>query len=363
MHELNRYLRQINLPGVGVEGQKKLKDARVLCVGAGGLGSPLLLYLAAAGVGTLGVIDHDRVEVSNLHRQILYQQQHIGHEKVSIAQQQMIAANPHIKVNAYAERFNLANAEMLVKEYDIVADCSDNFSTRYLVNDVCVKLQKPFVFASVAQFEGLCSTFLGQAGPCYRCLFPSPPADEVIPNCEEGGVLGVLPGLLGVIQAAEVLKLILVQGDLLVGRVLAVNMLTMCFQEFRLPPNPHCNIGVHPPMIRSLEQAVCRSKQAMNNDYLISPQELKAALENNEDIQLVDVRTAEKHHAFNIGGLWIPMEELPQRLGELDPEKVTVTYCTMGGRSMRALEFLVGAGFRKVRSLDGGMTAWREVLV
>ena len=355
--EINRYMRQISLDQIGIEGQKKLKNARVLCVGAGGLGSPLLLYLAAAGVGTLGIIDDDSVEISNLPRQILFQDQHIGYSKAEIMKQKLLATNPHIKINYYHERLIASNKD-IIKQYDIVADCTDNFTTRYFVNDVCFEFGMPYVFASVQQFVGQCSIFLGAEGPCYRCLFPSPPPREAIPDCNRGGILGVLPGIFGLIQAAEIIKWIVRAGESLCGRLLTLDMLKMQFNEFVLSKNPDCEICGKYRMIKPI-QKLLESKTNMN-EHIISPRELSESLKNQEDIQLVDVRTIEKHEAFNIGGKLIPLDELMHRFNELDPKKPVVTYCTSGGKSMLALKLLLSAGFKSVKSLDGGMTAWRE---
>ncbi len=360
-HERERYAQQIKLSNIGLEGQTKLKGAKVLCIGAGGLGTPLLSYLVAAGVGTLGIVDDDVVELSNLHRQILYHDHHVGTRKVESMRQQLLSMNPNLNIEIYSSRFNLINAADLIQSYDIVADCSDNFSTRYLINASCFRIGKPYVFASISQFQGKCSTFLGRQGPCFQCLFPKPPEDDAIQNCEESGVLGVLPGLLGVIQATEIMKWILQQGDLLVGRVLVVDILPMQFREFQLQQHPDCDLCVHYRMMGLFKNRDAFLRSSINmNEYTISVRELDQALKNNEEIQLIDVRTAEKHQAFNIGGKLIPLDELNGRLNELDPNKKIVTYCTSGGRSMRALQILLEAGFTSVKSLDGGMTAWRE---
>lgn len=363
-NELKRYARQITLSSIGIEGQLKLKQARVLCVGAGGLGTPLLLYLAAAGVGTIGIVEDDQIDMSNLPRQILYHDEHIGRSKGEVAQQQLRLINPHLTLQTYFTRLDVHNALDIIHSYDIVADCSDNFFTRYVVNDSCFKAQKPYVTASISKFEGQCAMFLGTQGPCLRCLFPVPPSEDSLLNCEEGGVLGVLPGLLGMIQATEIMKWILQLGELLVGKVLMVNALRMQFREFQLSPNPDCEGCAHYRMMEpvNVPYADLRSQKKMN-EYTISVEELKEALERNEDIQLIDVRTPEKHQAFNIGGKLIPLDDLGQHLHEVDANKLIVTYCTSGGRSMRALQFLLDAGFTSVKSLEGGMTAWQEEIV
>lgn len=361
--EMARYLKQINLNEVGIIGQQKLKNARVLCVGAGGLGSPLLLYLAAAGIGTIGIIDDDAVEISNLQRQILYHHEQIGMKKTQAAKLHLCAINPHIQVNTHEERLTQDNMQQVISQYDMVADCSDNFSTRYYINDVCVSQNIPYVSASVSQYKGYCTTVLGKKSACYRCLFPSPPDGEVR-NCNTDGVLGVVPGLFGMIQATEIIKIVLGIGETLANRVLTIDLLQMQFREFHLSPNPDCSLCGNYRMISSSEKLTQVQKQRgikMIQEFIISPSQLKEILDNHQDIQLIDVRTVEKHQAFNIGGVLIPLTELPNRLGELDPNKMTVTYCTSGGRSMHALEYLLSVGFKSVKSLDGGMTAWQAL--
>jgi sulfur-carrier protein adenylyltransferase/sulfurtransferase len=359
-NELKRYSQQIKLNNIGIDGQLKLRNAKVLCIGAGGLGSPVLTYLATAGVGTLGIVDDDRIELENLHRQILYLDRQIGMKKVVSAEQRIRELNPHLQVNPYQLRLNAENAPEIITNYDIIADCTDNFVSRYLLSDLCFRLDKPLVSASVSQYHGQCTMFVGRQGPCLRCLYPEQPHEGAVPDCEEGGVLGVLPGLLGIIQATEIIKWTLQQGDLLSGKVLTVDMMTLEFRLFNLPQNPDCDVCVHCRNIKPLQnQHQCIRASINMNDYHISPQELHDKLKNNEDIQLIDVRTAEKHQAYNIGGKLIPSEELTERLHELDPEKLAVTYCSSGGRSMRALQILLGAGFKRVKSLDGGMTAWQ----
>lgn len=359
-YEIKRYMQQINLPHVGIEGQIKLKNAKVLCIGAGGLGTPLLLYLATSGVGTLGIVDDDKVELSNLHRQILYTEADIGRFKVECALNKLAAHHSQAKINIYNTRLMADNAEEIINQYDIVADCSDNFATRFLLNDICFQLNKPLVTASIFQFQGLCMTLPGKQGPCLRCLFPDIPLADEFKNCEQGGVLGVLPGLLGLIQAAEVTKWILDQGDLLIGRVLMVEVLKMQFREFYLPQNPDCDVcRYHRIITPGQASEPCSRRNTLMLEYIITPHELNEFLKNNTDLQLVDVRTIEKHNAFNIGGKHIPTAELSDRFNELDPDKLVVTYCTSGGNSMRALQFLLSVGFKSVKSLDGGMTAWQ----
>jgi len=324
-------------------------------VGAGGLASPLLLYLAAAGIGTLGIIDNDAVELSNLSRQVLYQSQHQQSQKVVVAQQQLAALNPHIKIHVYPERFTSQNAEAMVSQYDIVADCTDNFISRYWINDVCFLLDKPFVFASIAQYEGQCTIFLGKSGPCYRCLFPCTAAFTPVANCSEGGVLGVLPGMLGVIQATEIIKFILQVGESLAGRLLWIDLSNMQFREIHYAADPACELcGRQRSEHLTYPPEVC----FMNCE--ISPQELQRRLQNKENLFLLDVRTEEEHRSYNIGGILIPLAELPRRLQELNPDLEIITYCRSGGRSMQALELLKHAGFKSVQSLAGGIMAVQQ---
>ncbi|VVC77019.1 putative adenylyltransferase/sulfurtransferase MoeZ [Aquicella siphonis] len=359
--EIIRYQQQIKLPGMGLTGQLKLKNAKVACIGAGGLGTPLLLYLASSGVGTLGIVDHDCVDRQNLHRQILYHERHFGKPKVECAREQLAEQYPDAKIRVHQVELTGLNARELISQYDVIADCSDNFATRFLLNDLCVLLDKPLVSASVSQFEGQCLTVAGQHGPCLRCLFPVVPERGTVQTCEQGGVLPVVPGILGMIQAGEVIKWILQEGVPLMGRLLHLDMLKMAFKEYHLPKNSDCEICGFSRGIKSEHPFHANKRSHINmNEYHISPLELRDLLSNKPDIQLLDVRTTEKHNAYHIGGQHIPLEELPGRLNELDPDKLIVTYCTSGGRSMRALEFLLSEGFNLVKSLDGGMTAWKE---
>jgi len=356
--ELQRYQQQINLPAVGVAGQLRLKNAKVLCVGAGGLGSPVLLYLAAAGVGTLGIVDDDKVEITNLHRQILYGKKDIGLYKSEIAAEKL--AEYSININSHPIRLTKENAEEIINQYDIIADCSDNFATRFLLNDLCYILDKPLVSASIYQFQGQCLTIHGKRGPCLRCLFPEIPKANEFQNCGEAGVLNVLPGLFGMIQATEILKWILQVGELLLGRVMVVDVLKMQFQEYKLFKNPDCELCMNGRIIHeNFEPTSCKTGENKMPEFIITTFELNKLLKKNADIQLVDVRTLEKHQAYNIGGKHIPIAELTERVNELDPQKLVVTYCTSGGNSMRALQLLLSLGFKSVKSLDGGMTAWQ----
>jgi adenylyltransferase/sulfurtransferase len=345
MEKLERYAQQIKLPSIGINGQEKLQQARVLCVGAGGLASPLLLYLAAAGVGSLGIIDDDRVELSNLQRQILYTTNDIGKKKAAQAKQALSNLNHHVNVSVHPYRITHSNVEEIISHYDIIADCSDNFTTRYLINDACFKLSKPFVFASIHQFSGQCATIYPQKG-CFRCLFPNSPGVEGLPRCDMGGVIGVLPGLLGVIQATEVLKYILGIGELLIGRFVSIDILSLQWSEFNWSQDPNC--------------ALCMLDQLENVSEEISVTELKDKIQNSNSLFLLDVRTPEEHAMFNIGGKLIPLQELSERLNELNREDDIIIYCHLGQRSLSALELLKKAHFSRVRSLAGGLRAWQN---
>lgn len=353
-NEVTRYCQQLKLTNIGLNGQLKLKKARVLCIGAGGLGSSVLLQLAAAGVGTIGIVDNDTVELSNLQRQILYHHAQIGYSKAIMAKQRLIALNPDITIHAYNKKFNFKNANILINQYDIVADCSDNFTTRYLINDMCYYLKKPHVFASINQFEGQCSLFTGKELPCFRCLYPSMPITEFITDCQEGGVLGVLPGLFGVMQANEIIKWILQIGNPLSGHLLSVDLLTMHFRTFQLSQNPQCSLCVLQQPIELLTHT-----KACRPQYFISAKELRQKLFN-EEVFLLDVRSLEEHAAYNIGGKLIPLSELPHRLTELVQHKQIIIYCQTGKRSAQAVNLLNQANINCV-SLQGGIIQWQKL--
>jgi len=374
--EASRYARHFVLPEVGLEGQARLKEARVLVVGAGGLGSPLALYLAAAGVGTLGLVDFDEVDLSNLQRQVLYGSDDVGRRKVDAAAERLAAANPHVRVVPIAERLSPGNALEIVRDYDIVADGTDNFPTRYLVNDACVLAGKPNVWASVYRFEGQASVFWAARGPCYRCLHPDPPAEGAVPSCAEGGVLGVLPGLLGVIQAIEVVKLAARIGDPLVGRLLLVDALASRFREIRLEKNPDCAICGVRPTIKTLEEsaASCAPSSTpapagmVSSAPMFGPQvpevsveDLKAMRDRGDSIVLLDVR---EPHEYAIADLpdtvKIPLGALPARFLELPSDQELVIYCRSGARSAHAVGFLRQRGYDKAKNLEGGILAWQE---
>jgi len=362
--ELLRYSRHFNLSQVGVTGQAKLKAAKVLCIGAGGLGSPLLLYLAAAGVGTIGIIDGDVVEASNLQRQILFTSQDIQRKKVVAAAEHLRQLNPHIQLVLFDELLTHDNALDIINQFDLVADGTDNFATRYLVNDACFHLKKPNVYASIFQFEGQCSIFNAQDGPCYRCLYDAPPPAGLIPNCAEGGVLGVLPGLLGTIQATEVIKYIIGAGDPLIGRLLLVNALTMQFQVLPVLRNPNCRLCTHQQAFDTLLphhiQTCFKENQTMDE---ITVKELQQLMDQKTDFQLIDVREPHEYAICNLGGKLIPLAQLPLRLDELDEldkNQLIILHCKAGGRSMQALQLLKSAGFSNVKHVLGGVLAWAK---
>jgi adenylyltransferase/sulfurtransferase len=366
--EILRYSRHLIMPEVGMAGQQKLKAARVLCIGAGGLGSPLALYLAAAGVGTLGLVDFDVVDLSNLQRQIIHTTDDVGHPKLDSAAEKLTAMNPFINVCKFETKLTSANALDILRQFDIVADGTDNFPTRYLVNDACVLTGKPNVYASIFRFEGQASVFATGHGPCYRCLYPEPPPPGLVPSCAEGGVLGILPGLLGVIQATEVIKLILGSGEPLIGRLLLVDALAMRFRELRLRKNPECPVCGANRTIRELidYNQFCGIRGESQEAPLISavpeirPEELKAKLDAGDDVFILDVREPHEYQICNIGGHLIPLGDLPARMNELDSSREIVAHCRSGVRSAKAVTLLRQAGFGKVTNLAGGILAWSD---
>jgi len=349
------------LPEVGLEGQQRLRQASVLVVGAGGLGSPLALYLAAAGVGRLGLVDFDSVDLSNLQRQILYGESDLDRSKISAAAERLTDTNPYVALDLYETRLEAANALEILRPYDVIVDGTDNFTTRFLVSDACVLLGKPNVYGSVYRFEGQASVFHAGQGPCYRCLFPAPPAPGSVPNCAEGGVLGVLPGVIGAIQATEALKLILGQGDTLLGRLLLFDALEMRFRELALRRDPDCPVcGEHPTM-RELEEipAVCTPAPAGALDWEIDVRTLAELRSSGPGPVLLDVRTQGEWALCRIeGARLVPLPELERRLDELDPQTEIVVYCHVGIRSAFAVGLLRRHGFRAVRNLTGGIEAW-----
>ena len=364
--EVLRYSRHLIMPEVGMEGQLKLKAAKVLCIGAGGLGSPLALYLAAAGVGTLGVVDFDVVDYTNLQRQVIHTTADVGRKKLDSAAEKVKAINPFIQLRPFETKLTSENALELFRDFDIIVDGTDNFPTRYLVNDACVLTGKPNVYGSIFRFEGQVSVFATKDGPCYRCLYPEPPPPGLVPSCAEGGVLGILPGLVGVMQATEAIKLILGKGEPLIGRLLLVDALGMRFRELKLRKNPDCPAcGQHPTVTKLIDyNEFCgirgEEKPVASNVPEIQPEELKAKLDAGEDIFILDVREPHEYQICNLDGYLIPLGELPQRAHELDSSREIVAHCRSGVRSAKAVTFLQQAGFRKVKNLAGGILAWSD---
>jgi len=363
--EVRRYSRHLIMAEVGLDGQRKLKAARVLCIGAGGLGSPATLYLAAAGVGTIGVVDFDVVDFSNLQRQILHGTSDVGRPKLQSAEERLKDINPGVRVERYETALDSSNALEILRGYDVVVDGTDNFPTRYLVNDACVLLHKPNVYGSIFRFEGQASVFATEGGPCYRCLYSEPPPHGLVPSCAEGGVLGVLPGIIGTIQATETIKLILGAGRTLAGRLLLFDALEMRFREMKLFRDPECPIcGDHPTIHELIDyQQFCGvgHDEEITTTADIVVEELKAKLDRNDEILILDVREPQEYQINRIpGSILIPLGDLPQRVQELDGAREIIVHCKSGARSARALEFLKAAGFRRVRNLKGGILQWVE---
>jgi len=367
--DLSRYSRHLILPEVGMEGQQKLKAARVLCVGTGGLGSPLAFYLTAAGVGTLGLVDFDVVDASNLQRQIIHSTKDIGRKKLDSAAEKLTALNPSVKIVKHETMLTSANALEILKDYDIVADGTDNFPTRYLVNDACVLLGKPNVYGSIFRFEGQASVFATEQGPCYRCLYPEPPPPGLVPSCAEGGVLGILPGLVGVIQATEVIKLILGKGESLIGRLLLVDALAMRFRELKLRKNPECPVcGTNPTVTQLIDyQHFCgivpetpEEKNVKNGIPQLAVKELKRRIDAGEDVYILDVREPYEYRIAQIGGKLIPQTDVPNRLAEIDRNREVIVQCRSGVRSQRIAEYLKQQGYPRVVNLAGGILAWAD---
>lgn len=367
--EVKRYGRHLIMPEVTLDGQKKLKAARVLCVGTGGLGSPLLAYLAAAGVGKLGIVDFDVVDASNLHRQIIHRSGSVGRPKVQSAVEAIRDINPYVQVQVFETSIRSDNALAMIKDYDVVVDGTDNFPTRYLINDACVLLDKPNVYGSIFRFDGQATVFWASRGPCYRCAYPEPPPPEMVPSCAEGGVLGVLPGVVGCIQATEVVKLAIGQGDLLAGRLLHFDALKMKFREFKLRKDPKCPICGESPVIKELVdyEQFCGGAAPVgwHNGHAeieeATVQELKAAWDQKREFDLVDVR---EPHEFRIvalpGSTLIPMSQFSARVHELDSAREIFVICKNGQRSANACKLLHDAGFRKIKHVEGGLDAWTE---
>src|SRR5438552_2862643 len=370
-NEIARYSRHLIMPEVAVEGQKRLKAARVLLIGAGGFGSPLGLYLAAAGIGRIGLVDFDVVDFSNLQRQVLHGTPDVGRPKLQSAKEKLSAINPEVKLDLYETRLSAANALEIFRPYDIIIDGTDNFPTRYLVNDACVLLKKPNVYGSIFRFDGQASVFAPPRGPCYRCLYPEPPPPGEVPSCAEGGVLGILPGLIGCIQATEAVKLILGQGSPLIGRLLLYDALQMTFQEFKVRRNPKCPLCGDRPTITKLidyeqfcglrgqETPAPSAAEASAGETTVT--ELKRRLDQQEKVFILDVRNPEEYQICRIpGSTLIPLPELPRRFRELDKDREMVVHCKSGMRSARAIQFLRQQGFAKLKNLKGGILAWAD---
>ena len=360
--EILRYSRHLILPDVGLEGQRKLKAARVLLIGAGGLGSPAALYLAAAGIGTLGLVDFDVVDKTNLQRQILHGTSTVGMSKLESARRRIEDLNPNVAVETFETRLSSENALDIFRDFDIVADGTDNFATRYLVNDACVLLGKPNVYGSIFRFEGQASIFYAKEGPCYRCLYAEPPPPGLVPSCAEGGVLGVLPGIIGSIQAMEAIKLILGRGDSLIGRLVLFDALRLTFRELKLARDPDCPVcGTHPTITSLIDyEAFCGIDTAVVSEGAeITALDLKDEIDQGKPVVILDVREPHEYEIANIpGAVLVPLGELPARLGELDDHAEIVAHCHHGQRAAKALEILRAAGFTKVRMLQGGVDAW-----
>ena len=361
--ELQRYSRHLIMPEVTSEGQSRLKAARVLCIGAGGLGSPAALYLAAAGVGTIGIVDFDDVDLSNLQRQILHGTKDIGRGKLESARDRLHDINPQIELELHECRFSSENALQLVSRYDVIVDGSDNFPTRYLSNDVCVFARKPNVYGSVFRFEGQTTVFAPRlGGPCYRCLFPEPPPPESVPNCAQAGVLGVLPGIIGMLQAIETLKLILGIGEVLVGRLLHFDALKVKFRELNLRRDPQCPVcGENPTIFSPIDYEQFCGVRDEGTIPEISPHELKQRMDAGEPFELIDVREPFEYEIARIeGAKLIPLGEIAQRLDDLEREQPIIVHCHSGKRSAQAVRLLQQRGFAKVYNLEGGIDAWSE---
>ena len=369
--ESTRYARHLLLPEVGLEGQKRLRRSRVLLIGAGGLGSPVSMYLAAAGVGTIGMVDFDVVDATNLQRQILHGTSDLGRLKLDSAADSLREINPHVVVEAIRERLTSQNALEVLEGYDLVVDGTDNFPTRYLVNDACVLMGIPNVYGSIFRFDGQASVFWGARGPCYRCLFAEPPPPGMVPSCAEGGVLGVLPGIIGTIQATEAIKLLLGVGETLLGRLLMLDALRMRFREIRLRKDPECPVCGENPTVHELidYEQFCgitpehELEQEMASIPEIDPAELKARLDRGDRLTIIDVREPHEWDIANLeplGARLIPMNEIPERIGEIDSSEEIVLQCRSGARSARVLEYMREHGFERLHNLRGGINAWSE---
>ena len=372
--EIKRYSRHLIMPELGMDGQRRLKGSSVLCVGAGGLGSPAAMYLAAAGVGRIGIVDFDVVDYSNLQRQIIHGTKDVGRTKLESAKSRLLDINPHIQVDTYETSLSSQNALELFAPYDVILDGTDNFPTRYLTNDACVLLGKPNAYGSIFRFEGQASVFGAPDGPCYRCLYPEPPPPGLVPSCAEGGVLGVLPGVIGVIQATETIKLLTGIGEPLVGRFLVYDALRMRFRELKLRKDPDCPVcGTNRTVTALIDyEQFCGLRPAVDEQALaaatggasqteITVLDLKARMDRGETLRIVDVREPNEYQISRIpGAQLIPLGELPRRYAELDPDEELIVHCKMGGRSAKAADYLRSVGFRRVLNLTGGVLAWSD---
>jgi molybdopterin/thiamine biosynthesis adenylyltransferase/rhodanese-related sulfurtransferase len=366
--EIRRYSRHLIMPEVGMAGQRRLKEGSVLLIGAGGLGSPLALYLAAAGVGHIGLVDFDLVDESNLQRQIVHGTSTLGVSKAQSAKARLHDLNPAVEVTTYETQITSANAFELMRPYDVVVDGTDNFPTRYLTNDAAVMLGKPNIYGSIFRFEGQATVFSPKdGGPCYRCLYPEPPPPGLVPSCAEGGVLGVLPGVIGTIQATEAIKLLTGIGENLIGRLMLYDALAMRFRELKLRRDPDCPVcGEHPTVTELIDYeqfcGIMPEVQTLSNQYEITPSELASWLERPDRPYLLDVRNPYEVEIASIPGTSqvIPVDQLPERLSELDSAQELVVYCRSGARSGRAVELLKSAGFRRVKNLTGGILRWAD---
>ncbi len=361
--EIYRYSRHLLIPEVGIGGQKKLKASKVLIIGTGGLGSPVSLYLAAAGVGKIGLVDYDTVDESNLQRQIVHSNSTIGMPKVESAKQRLLEINPYIEIETYNLILTKENALEIMKDYDLIIDGTDNFPTRYLVNDACYFLKKPFVYGSIFRFDGQVTVFYPEVGPCYRCLYPEPPPPGTVPSCAEGGVFGVLPGVIGSLQATEAIKLLIGIGEPLIGKLILYDALKMEFRTLKIRKDPHCPLCGENPTITELidYESFCGTEAyTLEPQYELSPQEVAEKLKNSPNIRILDVREPHEWEICHLpGSIFIPLNELPSKLSKLDPTKEYILVCKVGKRSYSALEILLSAGF-KAYHMRGGLNAYAK---